>query len=88
MFEMLIEQLDALGVGYTEDYDVGTLTIDVADMDKVQLIEVINIINDSGMLFNIDESSITVESGEMLEEPVEDFDEADMDAAMNDALGF
>ena len=89
MFEDLITQLDSLGVEYIEDYDVGTLTVPVDNMDKIQLIEVINIVNNSGMMFNIDDASLVISGGELTEEPVEDVADEDMvDAAMNEALGY
>lgn len=89
MFEDLIMQLDSLGVEYIEDYDAGTLTVPVDSMDKIQLIEVINIVNNSGMMFNIDDASLVISGGELTEEPVEDVaDEDMMDAAMNEALGY
>lgn len=87
MFEEIITQLDGLGVQYTEDYEAGTLTIPVADMDKVQLIEVINILNNSGAPFSIDDINIVV-SGTPSEVPMEEGPESDiMDDAMNQALG-
>jgi len=89
MFEDLITQLDSLGVEYIEDYDAGTLTVPVDNMDKIQLIEVINIVNNSGMMFNIDDASLVISGGELTEEPVEDVADEDMvDAAMNEALGY
>lgn len=87
MFEELIIQLEDLGVEYTEDYDMGTLTIPVADLDKVMLIEIINVINNSGMLFTIDEISLIVQGGEPSFEGDEEVSEEDyMDVAMNDAF--
>lgn len=86
MFEDLIVQLDELGVSYTEDYDAGTLTIDIADVDKSILIDVIMMLNDAGSMFNITETSITVEGG-VVEEPVAE-DEAAYaeDMALDEAL--
>lgn len=85
MFEDLIVQLDELGVTYTEDYDAGTLTIDIADVDKSILIDVIMMLNDGGYMFDITESTITVEGGVSNEEPAEDtsFDE---EAYLDDAF--
>jgi hypothetical protein len=85
MFEDLIVQLDELGVTYTEDYDAGTLTIDIADVDKSILIDVIMMLNDGGYMFDITESTITVEGGVAAEEPAEDtsFDE---EAYLDDAF--
>lgn len=85
MFEDLIVQLDELGVTYSEDYDTGVLTIDIADVDKSILIDVIMLLNDSGYVFDITESTITVEGGDMTaeEEPVEEYDE---EAYLDDAF--
>lgn len=86
MFEDLIAQLDSIGVEYTEDYDTGTLTIDVETMDKVTLINVINIVTSFNLPFTVDESTLVVTGmGEV--EPTEEEDTVDMDAAMNQALG-
>ncbi len=88
MFEDLIMQLEDLGVEYVEDYEAGTLTIPVEDIDKVDLIEIINAVNNSGLLFTIDEISLIVQGGdasyeeEELASPETDY----MDAAMADAL--
>ena len=67
MLEDLILQLDEMGVSYTEDYDAGTLTIDIADIDKSILIDVIMLLNSGEYVFDITESTITVE-GEVIEE--------------------
>lgn len=91
MFEDLITQLDGMGVEYTEDYEVGTLTIDVGVMDKVQLISVIQLINDSMLPFTIDESSLVITGGEMpSEEPMEEIPAEEVSAeqaAMDDMFG-
>ena len=71
MFEDVIAQLDQMNVPYTEDYDTGTLTVDVAALDKVALISVIQLANDSGTEFTIDEASLVLTSGA----PVEAFEE-------------
>jgi hypothetical protein len=85
MFEDLIVQLDDLGVTYTEDYDAGTLTVDIADIDKTVLIDIIILLNDSGHVFDITEATITVEGGTTVEEPTEDTS-YDEDAYLDDAL--
>lgn len=86
MFEDIIAQLDSIGVEYTEDYDTGTLTIDVETMDKITLINVINIITSFNVPFTVDESTLVVTGmGEV--EPMEEEDTVDTDAAMNQALG-
>ena len=89
MLEDLILQLDEMGVSYTEDYDAGTLTIDIADIDKSILIDVIMLLNSGEYVFDITESTITVE-GEVIEEEdemTESGEEAfDEDAYLDDAL--
>lgn len=70
MYEEIIGQLDAIGVAYNEDVEAGSLTVDVAAMDKVQLIEVINIMNGAGLPFDINETTLTVSGFEM--EPMEE----------------
>lgn len=91
MFEDLITQLDGMGVEYTEDYEAGTLTIDVGTMDKVQLISVIQLINDSMLPFTIDENSLVITGGEMpSEEPMEEMPAEEISAeqaAMDDMFG-
>ena len=91
MFEDLITQLDAMGVEYTEDYEAGTLTVDVGTMDKVQLISVIQLINDSMLPFTIDENSLVITGGEMpSEEPTEEMPAEETSAeqaAMDDMFG-
>lgn len=85
MFEDLIVQLDELGVTYSEDYDAGTLTVDIADVDKLVLIDIITMLNDGGYAFSITESTITVEGGvEPVEEPTEE--SYDEEAYLDDAL--
>lgn len=91
MIEDVIGQLDAMGVTYTEDYEGGSVTVDIADVDKIQLIDIINVINDSGLLFNIDESVITIiteDADLMAEEPVEEETpaEGDMQARALDQM--
>lgn len=85
MFEELIVQLDELGVTYTEDYDAGTLTIDIADADKSLLIDIIMVLNDSGYMFDINESSVIVEGG-TVEEPAEEEAAYDEEAYLDDAF--
>ena len=89
MFEELITQLDPMGVQYTEDYDAGTLTIDVSVMDKVTLIPVIQLVADSALDFTIDESSLTVMGAAeaMVEPMVEEEVPTDLGGMQDDALG-
>ena len=72
----LIMSLDELGVTYTEDYESGTLTIDIADIDKATLVDVIVALNAGGYLFDITDTSITVETATYDMEDVEEEDAA------------
>lgn len=89
MFEEIIMSLEDMGVAYTEDPDVGTLTIDVEAMDKTVLIEVINLLNNAGLEFTIDDISIIVSGGEPVEMMEEEFPEEEdvSEMALEDMLG-
>ena len=89
MFEELIARLDEMGLEYVEDYDVGTLTVGVDMLDKVQVINLIQAVTDLGLEFTIDETSLVVTGGDMPEvmeeeEAPEEFDQED---AMNEMFG-
>lgn len=84
MFEDLIAQLDEMGVPYNEDYEAGTLTIDISNIDKADLVDVIIMLNNSGETFDISESSIVVQGGEATEIQPETEETPDY---MNEALG-
>ena len=97
MFEDLITVLEGLGAEYTEDYEEGTLTIEVANLDKVQIINIIQAVNDSDLDFSVDEKAIVV-IGEAMPEPMEEepmdgeLDEEEgmmmnQEAAMNEMFG-
>lgn len=80
MFEDLIVQLDEMGVSYTEDYDAGTLVIDIADVDKMLLVEIIQLL--TSYTFDLTESTITVQGGAV---PAEE-ETIDEEAYLDDAL--
>jgi hypothetical protein len=86
MLDAIISELDAIGVPYEEDYDAGTLTIDISAVDKTELINLIRFLTDTTVPFTIDETTIivTVDATPMEEEtPVEeDF----MNAALDEAV--
>jgi len=71
MFEEIIEQLESLGIAYEEDYETGMLKINVADMDKSEIIELIQIVNNSGLPFNVDEATLEVTGGDFTDEEEE-----------------
>ena len=87
MFEDLIVQLDQMGVAYTEDYDIGSLTVDVVAIDKVALISVIQLANDSGMEFTIDEASLVIMAGAPVEPLPEEGPAEDLAGMQDAALG-
>lgn len=86
MLDAIISELDAIGVPYEEDYDAGTLTIDISAVDKTELINLVRFLTDTTVPFTIDETTIivTVDATPMEEEtPVEeDFMNAALDEAM------
>ena len=89
MFEDMIVKLEAIGVTPSEDMEAGTLSISVSDVDKVTLIEIIRMLNDSGMEFTIDETSIMVQ-GTPMDMGMDDMmmeDDADMqELALDEAM--
>lgn len=88
MFEEIIAALEELGVEYTEDYDAGSLTIDIADIDKSNLIAIISTLNSLGEMFEITDTEIVVNSTlEMEPEEVEDTEMTMDEDALNAMLG-
>ena len=83
--EDLLAQLDELGVTYTEDYEMGTVNIDIASVEKDVLVEIIMLLNEGMYAFTINESEIVVEGGEVAEPETEE--EYDDEAYLNEALG-
>lgn len=83
--EDLLLQLDDLGVTYTEDYEMGTVNIDIASVEKDVLVEIIMLLNEGMYAFTINESEIVVEGGEVAEPETEE--EYDDEAYLNEALG-
>lgn len=93
MFEELISVLDNLGVTYDEDYETGTLTIDITEVDKDSLVDIINSILGTDMDYTIDASTVVVtgETTDIDEATTEDTGEEDYsslsDTALDDYLG-
>lgn len=81
MFEEIIATLEEYGVEYTEDFEAGTLNIDITTVEKTDLIAIIQALTSQGFDFDIDEAAITVHGGDIMteedmmaeEEPEEDF---------------
>ena len=69
MFEQAIAELENMGVPYTENED-GSLSIDISNADKTDVVTIVAFLNDNGMSYSIDASNIQVDSmGEELAEP-------------------
>jgi hypothetical protein len=81
MFEEIIATLEEYGVEYTEDFEAGTLNIDITTVEKTDLIAIIQALTNQGFDFDIDEAAITVHGGDIMTEedmmdeeaPEEDF---------------
>ena len=70
MFEEIITALQEMNVGYEEMPEQGMLSIEVGQMDKMQLIEVLNMVNSMGMTVSqLDEATMMVAAG--AEQPME-----------------
>jgi len=89
MFEEIISALQGMDVGFEEMPDEGMLQVQVGEMDKMQLIEVLNMVTSMGMnVTQLDESTMTVSSGTapMAEatptEPETDAQQAALDEAL------
>lgn len=80
MYEEAIALLDSAGIPYTEDVEAGTIIVDIADIDKVELVDIIAQINNAALPFDIDASTITI-SGLTAEAPEEMAMEEDPQAA-------
>jgi predicted peroxiredoxin len=86
MFEDMIMQLDEMGVAYSEDYDTGSLTIDVGALDKITLISVIQMANDSGLDFTVDETSLVIMAGAPVEAMPEEDEALDLATMQDEAM--
>lgn len=83
MFEDAINELDAMGLPYIENED-GSLTIDIESADKTDVVNVISFLNNNGLEYTIDATTIVVMSLGAVE-PVEE--EAGLeDAAMGEDI--
>lgn len=77
MMEEILTELDAMGLEYTEDYDAGIVTVDIANADKSLVIQAVGLFTSYDIDFTIDEASIVatmdmVEETPMEEAPVEE----------------
>jgi hypothetical protein len=91
MFEEIISALQGMNIGYEEMSDQGMLSVEVGEMDKMQLIELLNMVYSMNMTVTaLNESSMTISGGEVMPqedviEPIEE-EETEADAAQMAAL--
>lgn len=91
MFEEIINALQGMDVGFEEMPDQGMISIEVGQMDKMQLIEVLNMVNSMGMtVTELTDTSMVVSSGAAPEAaPVQEEntqEDAAQQAALDEAL--
>jgi hypothetical protein len=93
MFEEIINALQGMNVGYEEMADQGMLSVEVGQLDKMQLIEVLNMVYSMGMTVDqLNDTTMTISGGTPTEEPMiepiaednaeEDAQETALDEAM------
>jgi hypothetical protein len=91
MFEEIISALQGMNIGYEEMPEQGMLSVEVGEMDKMQLIDLLNLVYSMNMnVSTLNESSMTIStSAPMTEEdviaPIEE-EETEEDAAQMAAL--
>ena len=84
MYEEAINQLEAMGVPFTENED-GTIVIDVSEQDGTTVAEIVGFLNDNMLEYTIEGSNITVMTIGDVEEDMVD-DEVDMTALAEEEL--
>jgi hypothetical protein len=93
MFEEIITALQGMNVGYEEMSDQGMLSVEVDQLDKMQLIEVLNMVYSMGMTVDqLNDTTMVISGGTPTEEPMiepiaednaeEDAQETALDEAM------
>lgn len=89
MFEEIISALQGMEVGYEEMPEQNGLSINVEEMDKMQMIEVLNMVNSMGMTVTaLDEVTMMVTANAAPQPEIEPVAEEDTeeDAAQMAAL--
>lgn len=85
MFEEAINELESMGIPYSENED-GTLVIDIASADKTDVVTIVSFLNDNMLEYSIDANTITVLMPMGLEE--EEVEDTDItEDAMAGAMG-
>ena len=84
MYEEAINQLETMGVPFTENED-GTIVIDVSEQDGTTVAEIVGFLNDNMLEYTIEGSNITVMTIGDVEEDMVD-EEVDMTALAEEEL--
>lgn len=84
MYEEAINQLETMGVPFTENED-GTIVIDVSEQDGTTVAEIVGFLNDNMLEYTIEGSNITVMTMGAVEEDMVD-EEVDMTALAEEEL--
>ncbi len=89
MFEEVITALQGMDIGFEEMPDQGMLSVEVGQMDKMQLIEVLNMVNSMGMtVTELTDTTMMISSGAAPEPVAEENTEEDAAqmAALDEAM--
>ena len=72
MYEQAIQQLDSMGIPYTENED-GTMVIDISGADKTDVVTIVGFLNDAAISYTItaDSITLTIPMEAPMEEPME-----------------
>lgn len=87
MYEEIINEIEAMGLDYVDNED-GTITVNIAELDKVDIVNAVSMLNDNMVEYDISEDSITIYVEPVTpEEPEMDEDEDVLGGMTDDALG-
>lgn len=87
MYEEIISELENLGLSYTDNED-GTIVVDIAELDKVDIVNAVSMLNANMINYDISEDTITIYvEPDAPEEPEMDEDEDVLGGMTEDALG-
>lgn len=87
MYEEIINEIEAMGLDYVDNED-GTITVDIAELDKVDIVNAVSMLNANMVNYDISEDSITIYvEPDTPEEPEVEEDEDILGGMTDDALG-
>lgn len=87
MYEEIINEIEAMGLDYVDNED-GTITVNIAELDKVDIVNAVSMLNDNMVEYDISEDNITIYVNPVTpEEPEMDEDEDVLGGMTDDALG-